>query len=632
MCGIAGGIFFNNDKISSSKFRTALDQMSTRGPDAAGVFENDHVLLGHRRLSIIDTSESANQPFFDGEKKYVIVFNGEIFNFEQLKNSKLSHLNIRFKTHSDTEVLMQLLIVYGTECLQWLSGFFAFAFYNIHANELIIARDRYGKKPLVIYENEGQFLFASELKALMPLIPAKQLNPISVSLYFQFNYLPPEQSILKSVRKLKPGNYIRIQNNVVTEQKYYALQIRKNDYEKYSYNDACNELVKRMNESVQERMISDVPLGAFLSGGIDSSVIVALAAQHTRQLKTFSIGFKDNPVFDETFYANLVAKKYETDHQVFFLTEQDYKQEVFEVLDYLDEPFADNSCIPQYILCKKTKKHVTVALSGDGGDEVFAGYNKHKAEYMIRNRKWLAQAATMAAPVLKMFPENENTKIGNYFRQFNKLVDGAALSASERHIRWSSLLNTKDVQSLFSKDYQSKINLLQIASLNLQYAKDIKSSDFNEILLTDMNLVLPGDMLHKVDMMSMANSIEVRSPFLDHKVVDFAFSLPAAFKIDKHLKKKIVQDAFRNFLPPELYNRPKQGFDIPLLDWFRNDFNDYIFNILLEKKFVEEQNIFSYEAILRLKNKLHSNSPGFVHGTIWALIAFQYWYKKYMIR
>jgi asparagine synthase (glutamine-hydrolysing) len=166
----------------------------------------------------------------------------------------------------------------------------------------------------------------------------------------------------------------------------------------------------------------------------------------------------------------------------------------------------------------------------------------------------------------------------------------------------------------------------------MQYAKDIQSSDFNEILLTDMNLVLPGDMLHKVDMMSMANSIEVRSPFLDHKVVDFAFSLPATFKIDKNLKKKIVQDAFRNYLPPELYNRPKQGFDIPLLDWFKNDFNDYIFNTLLEKKFVEEQNIFSYEAILRLKNKLHSNSPGFVHGTIWALIAFQYWYKKYMIR
>ncbi len=631
MCGIAGSYFFQKKQISVKAFENALNNMSKRGPDAAGIFEDDKVQLGHRRLSIIDTSSGANQPLFDDSKNYVLVFNGEIFNYEELKKTKLEKYRHLFKTHSDSEVLLYLLIAYGTGCLPWLSGFFAFAFYDMKDHSLIIARDRYGKKPLVIFQDEEKMIFASELKAILPLMPEKEINTASVSLYFQYNYLPPEQSILKKVRKLKPGTCLSIKNNVVEEKCYYQLEIKPQLYDRFSYDTACNELVHLMSKSVEERMISDVPLGAFLSGGIDSSVVVALASQYTKKLNTFSIGYKDNPVFDETKYANLVAKKYNTDHEVFYLEEKDYKEEIYSILDYLDEPFADSSCIPTYILCKKTRQYVTVALSGDGGDEVFAGYNKHKAEYMIRKNKMMGLIAHYGSPLWNILPQNKNTRTGNYIRQIVKLSEGAGLSKGARHIRWSSILSTQNVQSLFSEDFRQKIQQNEAERINAGYAGMIQTEDFNEVLLTDMNLVLPGDMLHKVDMMSMANSLEVRSPFLDRQVVDFAFGLPAHFKIDDQLKKKIVQDAFRNYLPPELYNRPKQGFEIPLLEWFRNDLNDYIFNVLLEKNFIEEQNIFSYARIDELRQKLHSNNPGYVQATIWALIVFQHWYKKYYL-
>lgn len=631
MCGIAGILFNNGKSIDAAQFKSSLNNLSKRGPDATGIFENEKIFLGHRRLSIIDTSESANQPFFDQSGNYVIVFNGEIFNYEYLKNSKLKQFPITYTSNSDSEVLLHLLIHYGTQCLQWLSGFFSFAFYNIQTEELLLARDRYGKKPMIIYQDDDSLIFGSELKALFPLIPKREINPASVHLYFQYNYLPPTQSILQHVRKLKPGTYMLAKNQTFSEQSFYTLKIRSEAYKQYNYDQACIQLTQLMSNAVEERMISDVPLGAFLSGGIDSSTVVALASQFTNQLKTFSIGYKDNPLFDETKYANLVAKKYKTDHEVFYLTESDYKEELTSILDYLDEPFADSSCIPTYILCKKTKAYVTVALSGDGGDEVFAGYNKHKAEYLVRKNAMLALVANFGSPLWKILPQNKNNKVGNYVRQLAKLAEGAKLPKGERHIRWSSILNQQSVQNMFTKEFKDKVKQAEVDASNRFYGSIIETDDFNEVLLCDMNLVLPGDMLHKVDMMSMANSLEVRSPFLDSRVVDFAFGLPANFKIDQTLKKKIVQDAFRSYLPEELYNRPKQGFEIPLLEWFRNDLNDYIFSDLLRKDFVESQGIFSFSEIENLRQKLHSSNPGYVQATIWALVVFQHWYKKYFV-
>jgi asparagine synthase (glutamine-hydrolysing) len=630
MCGILGYI---STKIPCSKasFKTALDAMSLRGPDASGVFQENAILLGHRRLSIIDTSEGANQPIKDASNRYVLVFNGEIFNFHQLRETKLSGFDIPFRTHSDSEVLLYLLIHYGESCLSWLSGFFAFAFYDTISQTTLIARDRFGKKPLIYFQDEDQFIFGSEMKSILPLMPKRVINKESLFLFFQFNYIPPSRSILEGVHKLSPGHSLLIGPEGAEISAYYKITLSEENTAPVSYEDAKQQLHQLMHQSVQDRLISDVPLGAFLSGGIDSSVVVATAAKYTDQLRTFSIGYKDNPLFDESKYAGLVAKKYNTDHEVFYLSERDYKEEIFNVLDYLDEPFADSSCIPQYILCKKTKPKVTVALSGDGGDEVFAGYNKHRAEWMFRNKPMMAFVAKSASPILKRLPQNKNSRIGNITRKMVKLANGARLTDPERYIQWCSILGENEVNPLFTTSFQNSIRQKLIRAEHQKYSSNIKSNDFNEILLSDMQLVLPGDMLYKVDMMSMANSLEVRSPFLDHRIVDFAFQLSASYKIDQQLNKRIVQDAFRNDLPAELYNRPKQGFEIPLLNWFREDLNSFIFDDLLNPVFIEEQGIFDYSAVQNIKSKLHSNNPGYIQATVWAFIVFQSWYKKYMI-
>jgi asparagine synthase (glutamine-hydrolysing) len=400
--------------------------------------------------------------------------------------------------------------------------------------------------------------------------------------------------------------------------------------EKMNYVHACDRLEELMSASVKKRLISDVPLGAFLSGGIDSSVVVALASQYTQHLNTFSIGYKDHPYFDETHYANLVAKKYDTNHTVFSLTNQNFLEFIDKILAHIDEPFGDSSAIPVYILSHYTRKHVTVALSGDGGDEVFAGYNKHAAELRIRQQKILSALVRLGGPVWKLFPQSRNNKQANFFRQLNRFAEGAGMNVKDRYWRWAGFLTEKQALNLLTPDAQSKIeesnyqNQKEFLLRNLQGGKSME-----DFLATDIGLVLLSDMLVKTDLMSMANGLEIRCPFLDHEVVDFAFSLPTSYKIDGKMKKKIVQDTFRKYLPEELYNRPKQGFEIPLLDWFRKELRYMITDDLLEDQFISEQGIFNVDAIGELKRKLFSNNPGDAHATIWGLIVFQSWWKKW---
>jgi asparagine synthase (glutamine-hydrolysing) len=468
------------------------------------------------------------------------------------------------------------------------------------------------------------------MKALLQYDIPKELDYTILHQYLQLNYIPQPQSILKGVSKLKQGHYMVCSSKgIECYLPYYEITIDKNSYNKYDYPTAQHKLIEHMDISVQERMISDVPLGAFLSGGIDSSVIVALASRHTNKLNTFSIGYADNPFFDETKYAKLVADKYETDHTVFSLTTNDFLEHVFEVLDYLDEPFADSSAIPEYILCYHTRKHVTVALSGDGGDEVFAGYNKHAAEWKIRQASLLNTLVKAGAPLWKALPRSRNHKITNLFRQLHRFAEGANLSIKDRYWRWASFNTGPQATALLSESSRAKVDFIEGGKVRNEILRHFDTGDYNEVLQTDMDLVLLSDMLVKVDMMSMANSLEVRSPFLDYKVVDFAFSLPVQYKVDGSMKKKIVQDAFRSMLPEEIYNRPKHGFEIPLLDWFKKDLWSLINDDLLEKGFVEQQGIFSPTAIEQLKKKLHSANPEDSHATIWALIVFQYWWKKY---
>jgi asparagine synthase (glutamine-hydrolysing) len=633
MCGIAGVIALTDKgRQQLPKLQQSIRTLYSRGPDDEGIYTGETVGLAQRRLSIIDTSKAANQPMWDKTGRYVIIYNGEIFNHLELKQQHFSPAEQNaFKTHSDTEILLELFVKKGLECLYLIEGFYAWAVYDTKEDIVYIARDRFGKKPLLVYQDEDTIIFGSELKALFSFGIPKQLNYDALKLYLQFAYIPQPHSILHHVKKLGPGCYLKIQNGIAEEKKWYCMPEMQEYSGAPAYGEAQKKLVQLLEVAVKERLISDVPLGAFLSGGIDSSVIVALASRHVDKLNTFSIGYKDERFYDETYYAEIIAKKFKTNHVTLKLGVQDYLDHVLDVLDYLDEPFADTSAIPQYILCHETRKHVTVAVSGDGGDEIFAGYNKHYAEWQARRDSLKSKLVKTGYPLWKILPKDRNTKLTNLFRQLERFAEGASLSAKERYWYWASTFTEKEVDDLLQDTVLQKANEPAITAIKDENLRFISETDFNSVLRTDLELVLAGDMLVKVDLMSMANSVEVRSPFLDLQVIEYAFSLPAHYKIDGKRRKKIVKDAFQDLLPPEIYQRGKQGFEIPMLKWFREELHSYIFNDLLNDSFVKEQGIFNYNSIQNLKKQLYSNVSGNITDQLWVLVVFQHWYKKYFM-
>ena len=599
MCGITGIYAFNEiGRVNMINLAAATQVLETRGPDNQGLFNDHFVGLGHRRLSIIDVSYLSNQPMYDDEERYVLVFNGEIYNYQQLK-SELAAKGVTFRTESDTEVLLKLFIYYGEECLSKLNGFFAFAIYDRESGKMFVARDRSGIKPLLFYQDQDKVIFASEMKSIFAYGIHRNLDHNTLLEYLQLNYIPSDHSLVKGVRKLLPGHYMWIEPHKVEVKQYYNISKRGFEFGRsnLSYEDAKKELVNRLEESVRKRLVSDVPLGAFLSGGIDSSIITALASRHVDQLNTFSIGYKDEPFFDETSYANLVAEKFNTNHTVFKLTNDDLYQHLNAILDYIDEPFADSSAIPVYVLSRETRKKVTVALSGDGADEIFSGYNKHAAFLRAMNGGTAASMVSSFKPLWDLLPKSRNSPMGNKIRQFQRFAKGMKVSPRERYWLWASISSREDSLNLLNPNIRQELELEKINTFKSELLEPIRPNDMNSLLLMDYNLVLPNDMLTKVDLMSMANSLEVRVPFLDHEVVEFAFSLPAEFKIDASMKKRILQDAFREVLPDQLYKRPKHGFEVPLLKWFRTELRSAIENKYLDDEFIREQGIFNPEEI-----------------------------------
>jgi asparagine synthase (glutamine-hydrolysing) len=625
MCGITGAFSLNDlGKHFLAKVPTSVASMKFRGPDSNNTVAFENVALGHSRLAIIDTSNAASQPFTDLTGRYTIVFNGEFFNFEDHRNDLITK-GYTFRSQSDTEVLLYLYITYGLECVEKINGFFAFAIYDKQNNELFLARDRSGEKPFLYYEDENVFLFASEMKALLAYGIEKEIDHQSLLSYLQLNYIPAPQSIFRKVKKLLPGHYAIFKNGELRISKYYSIQNKVDT--SISYQDAQTQLHSLLDASVKRRLISDVPLGAFLSGGIDSSIVVALASKYVDGLQTFSIGYKDEPFFDETSYANLVAKKFGTKHTVYSLTNADLFENVNAVLDYIDEPFADSSALAVYMVSKCTRQNVTVALSGDGADEMFGGYNKHMAHYKAISRPIANLAIKASLPILEMFPKSRNNRYMNLARQMHRYGKGCQLNAKDRYWRWCSFTTEQEALKLLTVDAKNTEYEQRKAAILVDISN---SNDLNQILMTDMNLVLANDMLTKVDLMSMANSLEVRSPFLDHTVFDYAFTLPTWFKVDGQMKKKILQDCFQNILPEELYNRPKKGFEVPLLKWLRGDMKPMIQEYLLDEAFIKEQGLFNYAELKILFNTLLSSNPGESHARIWGLLVFQYWYKKYI--
>jgi asparagine synthase (glutamine-hydrolysing) len=631
MCGITGIFAFNLvGKFNRIHIANATQALASRGPDLQKIYTDDWIGLGHRRLSIIDTSEAAHQPMWDETKRYCIIFNGEIFNFQELRKELVAK-GITFFSHSDTEVLLKLFILEKEQCLPRLNGFFAFCIYDKEDQSLFIARDRYGIKPLVYLFDEDKFLFASEMKSILQYGIDKNLDYTSLYTYLQLNYIPAPDTIFNNVKKLLPGHWMKVSRMNLAINRYYEIPYDRERAEQnpLSYDHAKEKLKELLESSVRRRLVADVPLGAFLSGGIDSSVITALASRHKPDMHTFSIGFKDEPYFDETAYAQLVAKKFQTDHTVFSLGRDDLYAHLHSVLDYCDEPFADSSALAVYILSKETRKYATVALSGDGADELMAGYNKYDAFRRIINKGWKEAVVGALQPVWKALPQSRGSMLSNKFRQLRRFSEGLKLNSKDRYWHWAGFAEASEIarllhpvllQKFAEKEYQNRRNYL---------LKSIPEKEsMNDILFTDMNLVLPNDMLIKVDWMSMAHGLEVRVPFLDYEVVNFLFSLPSSFKITPSIRKRILQDTFRDILPRELYNRPKKGFEVPLLKWLKGEMKSLIENDLLGQDFIEAQGLFFYPEIEKLKKKLFSNNPGDIHARIWGLVAFQWWWRK----
>lgn len=631
MCGITGVFAFNLvGKFNMIHVTAATMALHKRGPDFQDVYLDEFVGLGHRRLSIIDTSPVANQPMWDRDKRYCIVFNGEIFNYQDLKKN-LESQGVSFFSTSDTEVLLNLYIREKENCLNQLNGFFSFCIYDRQEQTFFLARDRYGIKPLLYLFDEDKFLFGSEMKAMIEYGIDKEIDYQSLYTYLQLNYTTAPNTIFTHVKKLLPGHYLKVGRKKIETHAYYTIPERENGNQSIPYEDAKVKLKELLEDSVQRRLISDVPLGAFLSGGVDSSVIAALAVKHKPDLHTFSIGFRDEKFFDETSYAKLVAKHLNTEHTVFSLSNDDLLAHVNSVLDYIDEPFADSSALNVYILSKETRKHATVALSGDGADELLGGYNKHAAFHRIINKGWQENLISSLAPVWKSLPQSRNGFLSNRIRQLNRFADGMKLISKERYWQWAGFAKENQALNLFTEETKQKFSQQEYETRKqelLRYIPDTES--IGNILRTDMSLVLANDMLTKVDLMSMAHGLEVRVPFLDYRLVNFIVSLPDDYKINRSIRKRILQDTFRDVLPTELYNRPKKGFEVPLLKWFRKELKSLIMDDLLSEKTIVEQGIFEYKEIEKLKLQLMSSNPQDVHARIWALIVFQWWWRKYM--
>ncbi|MCF8276619.1 MAG: asparagine synthase (glutamine-hydrolyzing) [Flavobacteriales bacterium] len=640
MCGITGTYAITDKgKEFHSKLDAAIATMALRGPDGSGKYVEGSAALGHSRLAIIDTSASANQPFTDASGRFTMVFNGEIFNYKEVE-AQLT--NFKPRTSSDTEILLQGYVQWGEKVLDKLNGFFALAIHDKETDELFLARDRMGIKPLLVYQDADVLVFGSEMKSLMAFGIPKVIDADSQFLYHQFNYTPYPETIFKNVLELEPGTWMKIRSSEVLSGAFWSIPKPTAPKTDMSYEQAQQKLRELMEKSVQRRMIADVPLGSFLSGGIDSSIIATLAARQTDKLNTFSIGYADEPLFDETHYAEAVAKNIGSNHTVFKLTNDDLYADLHDVLNYIDRPFADSSALPVHILCRHTRKHVTVALSGDGADELFSGYNKHAAEFRARNLGMKEQLVAALKPLWFLLPASRNSSIGNRVRQLQKFSEGVSLVAKDRYWNWASFMSEKDIQRLMFKvngedaifPLSKGVARYEPGDLNKRKQKLTQelgtTNDLDEVLYTDLHQVLRNDMLTKVDLMSMANSLEVRVPFLDHEIVEFACSLPEEYKITSAIRKRILQETFRADLPEMLFRRPKHGFEVPLLNWFKGELNSLINEDLLSKKLVDEQQLFNWSAIQTLLNKLHSNDPGDSATHVWNLIVFQTWWKRYI--
>lgn len=598
MCGIAGIFYF--DKPIKQRFNhhsKILQLLYHRGPDNQGYHEFNNCSLYHSRLSIIDVSADSNQPYYDTEKKAGLIFNGEIFNFRDFQDN----------AKSDVEVLFNLLKAENKNCLNKLNGFFALAFFNQQNNSLLLARDRFGVKPLYYFYDKEKFAFASELKPLLELTGKQELNHNVIYTYLRLNYCSGKETIFKNIYRLLPGELIEVKDKVEVKT-WYEIPKQENK----------ETLFELLDDSVKLRLNADVPVGTFLSGGVDSSIISALAKKHKPDLHTFSLGFKNEKYFDETNYSEIAADHIRSNHHVYKLSEDDFIDNIDLFLKSIDEPFADSSAFNFYMLSKFTKQYVKVALSGDGADELFKGYNKHKAAFLKADRP-LRLITNIALPLLTLTGPSRNSKFGNLSRQIQKFKAIQHLNDAETFKYLACISNQKEIESLLLKIESDYFNNLFIT--------ENKNFDTEDIL--DLKIVLADDMLVKADRFSMQHGIEIRNPFLDYRVVAFALNLRKELKINKHHQKIILQKEFSHLLPVKIFERTKKGFELPLQSWLSGKLAEKINSDWLNKEKIEHEGILNFDQVEILKMQLISKNPGDSAAKIWAIIIFENWLQNF---
>jgi asparagine synthase (glutamine-hydrolysing) len=635
MCGICGKISLNGPSVDPDLLGRMTGLLAHRGPDGEGIYTHQgrrlSAGLGHRRLSIIDLSDAGRQPMASEDGTLWIVFNGEIYNFLQLRE-ELERKGHRFKSRTDTEVILHLYEEDGPASLSKLRGMFAFALWDEGAETLLVARDRVGIKPLVYYWDGRTFLFASELKSIL-LDPSvtKEVDWNAAELYLTLNYIPAPHTIFKNIRKLWPGHFLILRDGTLREEAYWDIDRHRTDASRNALDSRQlkKELFTALDASVRSHLVSDVPVGAFLSGGIDSSVIVGLMSRNTsRPVSTFSIGYKDMPLFDETRYARDVAALNRTDHHEILLSANDILSAIPDVLDSFDEPFADSSAIPSFVVSRETARHVKVALSGDGGDELFAGYRMYSGEYWHSLYRRIPEMTRrcLIEPILLRIPDSRDSLPADYARRIKKFLRGARNDFGDRYLAWNEIL-TKDQRASLLLCLPPGTPDPGRHSLGRRL-DEFHGDSINRMLYADFKESLPGDMLYKVDAMSMLNSLEVRVPLLDHLVCELAFSFPGHVKMKRGRGKLIFVETFKPILPPSLHRRPKWGFEIPIGKWLKGDLN-YLIHEYLSRDRIQRQGIFHFDVIRGMVENLMSRRAD-TSWQLWNLIVFQNWYDRHM--
>lgn len=615
MCGIAGFV----GSSSRETLERMLSAIEHRGPDDKGVLIERNVGLGHRRLAIIDTSARGHQPMTLEREQIAIVLNGEIYNFKELR-VELEGLGIVFQSDSDTEVLLHLYAVHGENFLEKTIGMFAIALYDFKRDILFLARDRMGEKPLYWHLNNDTLHFASELRGLMAAGIKKEVDMTSLAQYLQFDYVPTPRTMLQNVFKLEPATLLKFQQGTVIKRQYWKPQSKSRII---SAGDARRELDTRLQESVARQLIADVPLGVFLSGGLDSSTVAHYAARaSSSKIHTFSIGF-DDPSFDESKFAREMAGHIGTEHHELTMRENDALSLVSEIPEVFSEPVADASVIPTLFLSRFARQSVTVALGGDGGDELFAGYPTFQADVAHAAYRHLPRMARRgllhAARLLPVSHENFH-----WTYNVRKFLSSDSSNSARRHLEWLGTFSEREKEVLLIDDKHSPGVFERAES----YGEELDGSTENKLLYTYMRTYLMDQVLVKVDRASMHYALETRAPFLDHTIVDFVLSLPFSLKYHRGTTKYLLKQLMNEKLPAHLVGRKKKGFGIPLAKWLTGPLRP-LCEELLSPQALEKHGLFNARHVTYLKDS-HMNRVADNRKELWNLMVFQMWFRRWM--